>query len=270
LPGWARKTRRLALLTLFLAGCSEAEVERHWRAGEESWEQGNYARAVDEFHRVVEIAPQDDLADDALMRLGDIHHLFLNRPDDALLYYRDLLKNHPKSSRRVEARMKVAEIFRGKKDDCAMAVVEFQEVLNEGPPPETAAQAQYRMAECYFRNGEIQQARTEYETLLATWPESSWADDAQTGVGYCFLALRRYGQALKAYQKVVESSNDPDLVADARLGMATAYEETGLLPQAEGILRDLLDKHPNRELVELRLKRLEERFRRGNRRATPR
>jgi TolA-binding protein len=258
--------RPVALLFVALLGwaaCGGSEAKDLFRVGEESWHRGDYPKAIASFGKLVDVYPEDPLAEDALMRLGDINYLFLNRFDDAIMFYQDLIKKTGDRGKRVDARMKIATIYRGKKNDCRMAVVEYQEVLSDNPPDEIGAEAQYRTAMCHYQNGDFPQARTEFDILISTYPGSEYADDALAGVGHSLYALRRYRQAIKIYEKVVETSRDRDLVTDARFGIASCREEAGLLAEALAEYKAILEEHPNRAMVEDRVRNLEERIAKG-------
>lgn len=271
MPNWVKKNKAIIIkgflyasfLLVFLQACVSSEAEKIFMQGEESWHAGEYRKAVESFLQVVDAYPKDSLADDALFRLGDIHHLFLNRHDEAIIYFQDLINLYPESPKRVEARMKIAAIYRGTKGDCRRAVVEYQEVLNDDPPEETAEEAQYRIAMCYYQNGDIKQAKTEFEILAATYPGGRYTDDALSGIAHSCYALQRYEGAIEVYRKVIEISDDNNLVNDAFFGVAASYAELGSFKKAIETYRRILDDYPNRKVVEERISKLEERMKKS-------
>ena len=46
-------------LGCLLSGCSEKEVEKHFRQGNEYYSQGKYEQAIDEFQKVIKIDPNN-------------------------------------------------------------------------------------------------------------------------------------------------------------------------------------------------------------------
>jgi TolA-binding protein len=259
-PGRSSSFAVLSLFLLFVLACSASEPEKIFHQGEEAWYEGQYSLAMEDFERLVELYPEHDLADDAMMWLGDIQYLFMSRYDEAIMYYRELVNTYPESDRMIEARMKMAGIYRGKKNDCKMAVIEYEKVILENVPPETAAEAQYQIAMCHFQESNIQQAITEFEILVSDYPGSDLADDALYGLASSYYAQRRCPEAVSLYQRVADTSPDTNLVLDSRFGIGACHEETGRLQEALVIMKNLLDEHPNRRMVEHRLKRIESRI----------
>ena len=257
----------MSLLLVF--ACATPEPEKIYHQGEEAWYKGQYSLAMGNFERLVELYPEHDLADDAMMWLGDIQYLFMSRYDEAIMYYRELVNTYPESDRRIEARMKMAGIYRGKKNDCKMAVIEYEKVILEDVPLETAAKAQYQIAMCHFQGSDMRQAITEFEILVSDYPESEFADDALYGLASSYYAQRRCPEAVSLYQRVADTSSDTNLVLDSRFGIGACHEETGRLHEALDIMKELLDEHPNRRMVEHRLKRIESRIKKlGEKRIT--
>ncbi len=253
--------RHLALVyavLVLLTSCGPGEAARLYKTGEEEWQAGRYEQAVDAFARLTEAHPKDALADDALLALGDIHYLFLNRYQDALVFYVDLIERHPGSPLRSDARMKMAAIYRGKKDDRERAILEYQKVLNEKAPPETAAQAQFAIAECFSQVGNFSQAATEFEIFLSGFPESELADKARLGLAHCEYAQGQCPKAIEHYRRIEQGRAPAEVVVEARFGIASCYEESGLLGEARAAFTVLLDTHPNRPLIEERLQRIGE------------
>jgi TolA-binding protein len=243
---------------LLLASCGPGAAARLYKTGEEEWQAGRYEQAVEAFARVTEAHPKDERADDALLALGDIHYLFLNRYEDALVFYLDLIDRYPSSPLRSEARMKMASIYRGKKEDRERAILEYQKVLNEKAPPETAAEAQFAIAECFAQAGNFSQAATEYEIFLSGFPDSDLADKARLGLAHCEYAQGQCQKAIEQYRKI-EKGRAPDEVAnEARFGIASCYEESGLLAEAREEFTALLDVYPSRPLIEEHLRRIAE------------
>jgi tetratricopeptide (TPR) repeat protein len=246
-----------ALLVAALASCAPSEPDRLFREGEEAFHRGSFQQAADALGQLVELHPTDPRLDRALLTLGDLHYLFLNRPDEAMVFYRNLITAVPSSPLGLDARMKMAAIYRGRKSDCRKAVVEYQAVLDASPPPELAAEAQYRIASCYFSEGNIAQAEVEYRTLLEKYGGGLYLEETLISLGDCQAALGNPGRAMEFYRRVIENSADRTLAAQAGFGLASCLEMSGLRQEAMEAYRSVRDTHPNRQVVEERIARLE-------------
>ena len=65
---------------------------------------GEYAKAEENYLKIIQYHSYDILADDALFRLGTIYQYHLNEPDKAKMYYEKIIFEHADSIFFVEAR----------------------------------------------------------------------------------------------------------------------------------------------------------------------
>lgn len=95
---------------------------------------------------------------------------------------------------------------------------------------------------CYFRLGQLPQARTTFETFLAGTPDNV---SANTGAGYCYLRGGDFARAEGAFTKALAAEPGN---ADALGGLGLAYYRMGRAEEAAEKLEASINIVPNAEL----------------------
>ncbi len=75
--------------------------------------------------------------------------------------------------------------------ECRKAIVEYEELLAEFPPPEIAERAKFNRSRCRVELKDWDFAIAELEDFIDTYPASDLADDAMYMIGFCYLAQSR-------------------------------------------------------------------------------
>jgi len=75
----------------FLISCSE-QVDPLLQKANEEWVQGRNHSAIEIFNEVLKNHPSGTQAEEALFRLGEIHHFSLNNSTRALIYFQEVLQ----------------------------------------------------------------------------------------------------------------------------------------------------------------------------------
>ena len=133
----------------------------HFNLGEALFAQGRQLEAAREFRKASDETPNDPIAPEALLRLGDVYSDLWRRPEldptygqTALSTYQELLNRYPGSNAAKRAELRIAE-------------------LNE-----RFAFKAYKAAMFYFRLKAYDSAILYLKDLIATYPKASVAPDA--------------------------------------------------------------------------------------------
>jgi outer membrane protein assembly factor BamD len=73
------------------------------------------------------------------------------------------------------------------KGDCRKAVLAYEELLAEFPPPEIAERARFNRSKCRVELEDYDLAISELEDFIDTYPQGDLTDDAMYMVGLCYL-----------------------------------------------------------------------------------
>jgi outer membrane assembly lipoprotein YfiO len=133
----------------------------HFFLGEALYAQGRHLEAAREFRKASDETPNDPIAPDALLRLGDVYADLWRRPEldptygqTALSTYQELLNRYPGTAAAKRAELRIAE-------------------LNE-----RFAYKTYKAAVYYFRLKAYDSAILYLKDLVATYPKAAVVPDA--------------------------------------------------------------------------------------------
>lgn len=129
-------------------------------------------------------------------------------------------------------------------------------------PPPAAAQALsdealYLEVKKAFDDGDLETARTGFEKLLAAYPQSPYANNAQFWIGETYYREQWYEKAILEYQKVIENYPSGNKIPAALLKQGLAFFNIGETNNARLVLRDLVARYPNTSEADLAKQKLE-------------
>jgi outer membrane protein assembly factor BamD len=158
---WDDAIKQLERLLLeFSPGDSRIAQARFW-LGDAKFVTGAHLEAAREFRRVSDETPNDRLAPDALLRVGDVYSDLWRRPEldptygqTALSTYQELLNRYANSPAAARAQARIAEL------------------------QERFAYKEYRAAIYYFKLKAYDSAILYLKDLVATYPRAAVAPDA--------------------------------------------------------------------------------------------
>lgn len=223
------------------------------------WSNGDYPRAIREYREIVDEYPDSDLVDDALFWVGNIYYLFLQENQKAVESFRELLQKFPASNCNFEAQKNIAEIYDLKFNDYKRAIVEYQRLV-DNYSKEKASIYQFKLAMCYYKMDDFNQAETEFKLLMLKYPNSELIDDAQYQLGNCYYIQGKLEKAINAYQKAIDLNPTSDLCLDIEFNIASCYEEAEKLDIALEKYKELESKYHNKLLIERRIEKIKKRL----------
>jgi outer membrane protein assembly factor BamD len=148
------------VLLEFAPGDSRIPQARYF-LGEAKFALGNHLEAAREFRRVSDESPNQQLAPEALLRVGDVYADLWRRPEldpsygqTALATYQELVNRYPSSSAAPRAQARITEL------------------------QERFAYKEYRAGLFYFKLKAYDSAILYLKDVVATYPRSSVAPDA--------------------------------------------------------------------------------------------
>jgi tol-pal system protein YbgF len=106
-------------------------------------------------------------------------------------------------------------------------------------------QALYLEAKRAFDDGRMEASRKGFEQLIATYPKSQQADNAQFWIGETYYREKWYEKAILEYQKVIEKYPSGNKIPAALLKQGLAFVKIGETNNARLVLKELIAKHPS-------------------------
>ncbi len=123
---------------------------------------------------------------------------------------------------------------------------------------QSAPQSIYKKAYKQFEARRFTEAREQMRAFLAQYPRHELAGNALFWIGETHFNQKRYDSAILAYQDVIEKHPENRKVPAAHLKQAYSFIELGENVAARGILKTLLERHPDSDVAKFAERKLKE------------
>jgi TolA-binding protein len=251
----------LLLLGTLLAGCEifDRAAISEYEAATKRWNAGDYQTAVTLYFTLVKEHPYSSKADDALYWVGVTQFLYLGETDKALQTLRLLLKRYPGRDMASHAQWYIAQIYELGYNDYARAVAEYRKA-SEYSDREVREKSLYGLAECLFRVGKIEEARSTWIQQVTSFPKGPQSRLAYFRLGTAAFSKGDLEKAKQYYGKTLENSTDKELSMKAKFALAGCFEAEDNLAEALKLYKELEPEYSNREAIHVKIGALENRI----------
>jgi tol-pal system protein YbgF len=124
---------------------------------------------------------------------------------------------------------------------------------SSAPRIEATAREVFDRARTDFDAGHPELAAMGFQSFIEQYQESPLADDAQFMLGECYYVADRFDEALTEYERLLDTYPASDKRALAMLRGGTCLLNTGSVDRAVSMLREVMEKFPGtREAVAAR------------------
>ena len=144
-------------------------------------------------------------------------------------------------------------------DDDGMLMAPTASVAVDARSETAESQAAYRDAFALLKAGQYDQSIKGFTSYLQAYPNGQYADNAQFWVGEAYYVTRRFEPAISQYQNLIANYPESQKQAQARLKIAYSFDELGRREEAAQILIQLKRDYPESaaaQLAEQRLQRM--------------
>lgn len=123
--------------------------------------------------------------------------------------------------------------------------------------PDVSEAGMYTAAKTLLDNGDNKGARKAFETFIKDFSDSANADNAQFWIADSYYRENWYEKAILEYQKVIETYSSGNKVPAALLKQGYAFANLGEKGNARLILRELIRKYPGTSEAKIAKEKLE-------------
>lgn len=249
----------------------KVDQEVSYLLGTEEFNKGNFDEAERYFLRSLEFNINKEFNSRALYWLGQVYYQKGNYPS-AITRYEKLTNETFPEKQQLPYDLGYA-YFKSKKFDQAEQY--FTQYL-KNPKPEFKNDAELRLADINYANNDLDQAIAIYDknedatdytlyqkalalgfkndhvakitnlkSLISKYPGSDYIDDAQYEMGVAYAAQDDFTNSNDFFGKVIKSSSDKDLVANASIYRAQNYIDQNQNDKALSELRSLGEQYKN-------------------------
>ena len=134
----------------------------------------------------------------------------------------------------------------------AYTTEEIEEAVSKFSGTASAGALKLRLAKNYFDNGRYEEALAQYEALEGNAPDG-FADVPVVGKAQSLEALKRFDEALAAFDAFVQASPKGYLTLTAQLGAARCLAESGKKGEALKRLQALKDANKDDDIATARI-----------------
>ena len=120
-----------------------------------------------------------------------------------------------------------------------------------------AEQQAYQHALDILKSGRYEDAATAFREFIDAYPAGSYADNAQYWLGETYYVARRYELAIEEYRRLISTYPNSQKLTGALLKIGYSHDELGNQSEAERVLIDLVERHPQSAAAGLARKRLQ-------------
>lgn len=251
----------LLLLGIFLTGCDvfDKTANNDYEAATKRWNAGEYQTAVKLYLTLVKEHPYSSKADDALYWAGVTQFLYLGETEKALQTLRLLLKTYPRRDMAPYAQWYIAQIYELGYSEYDRAIVEYRKA-SEYANREVREKSLYSLAECLFRVGKIEEARTTWTRQVTEFPKGQQSRLAYFRLGTAAFSKGELDKSEQFYRQALEQNDDKELVIKAKFALAECLELGDNLNEALKLYKEIEPLYPNPESIQIKIKALENRI----------
>jgi TolA-binding protein len=233
-------------------------LERQFTRAEALLERGEYSRAYAKFNSIYEHHPEFRRSPEALFLAGEILHLYLDRENEALLAFLLVERDYPDREESYRAQYRSAEIFKYRLKDFDRALPVFQKLLENGLAD--GPRVQYEIADTYFRQNKLEQARIEFEYLVKTYPQTPLLPEVLFRIGATFALEGNYRDAEFIYRKITTEYPGSPFSIESQLSLASVLERKGELRAALNLLEELREQYEKPGIIDKKIAQIRERI----------
>jgi len=241
-----------------LVSCTEQNDPLIYKANEE-WIQGNNHSALELLNEVLKKNPSGPKAEEALFRIGEIHHFSLNDSTRALMFFQEVRQMNPQGPFGYKAQKYIAEIAEFGLKDYDQAIIEYQNLINY-KKDFSNGDHQYRIASIYYKKQNYDQALMELEILLENYPKSPWVEETKFKIIEILYALNRCTEVRNQYQNFNLEYSKSRFKSEMDFLVASCLEEEGNLQDAYNRFKALEGQYAYPSILKMKLVGIEKRI----------
>ena len=244
---------------LFLLSCGEKNDPLIQKANQE-WIQGHNHSALELLNEVLKNNPRGQKAEEALFRMGEIHHFSLNNSIRALFFFQEVRQLNRESPFGYKAQKYIAEIAEFSLKDYDQAIVEYQTLINFHKDEFSKGEYQFRIASIYYKKQNYHQALVELQILLENYPKSPWVEETKFKIVEILYTLNRCPEAREQYRSFNLEYSNSRFKYEMDFVVASCLEEEGHLQDAYNLFKALEGQYTYPSILKMKLLGIEKRI----------
>lgn len=220
----------------------------YFQLAENSFFSSAFGRAIEFYKKAVEVNPKGEKKEEALKKIG-LSYFELKEYEKAISVFDELIKTSPAPLFPAEVIFVKARSFEnlGQNEEAIALFEKVIELDQNKPDYGFADDGCFEIADIYYKNGDYEKAVTFYNAFNQKFPQSSLKEEILYNLGWTYLRLKKYEEAIAEFQKITQKEVSKDallkIIALCRLG--DTYLDKGEYEQAMAAYDEVLEKYFN-------------------------
>jgi len=217
----------------------------HFYLGESYFAKGKFDKARDHFKKIAPTAGV--LGKQALYGLGYSYYNLRDYPN-ASYYFKEYLKLFKKSKDELEVLLRLADCYFGMKD-FKQASANYSTAFRKFKPRNIEAREHFQFGQALYKNDNPDKAVRIFRDLQIYFPHSKYADDAQYLIGWIFFKQGDYNQAISEYFLIPNKYSNSNLIPLVYYSIGDCYFNLSNYEEAITFYNTVINEYPKSKYV---------------------
>ena len=208
---------------------SEHAADAYYGLGSSYFRQDNYQEAITNYSTLLKKFPDFPSMDRILLDLGT-SYLHTADATNAASVLQQSIEQYPEQANISEVHLKLGYAFT-MQEQYEQAIPQFG-LAAVGSNTAIAAEAQFRIGECYAKLLERDKAIVDYLKVVYLYPDQQyWVANAQFKAAAIYEEIGKEGEAMTLYQKIIATSGEQVLIEQAQKRINALSQELPDMPE---------------------------------------
>lgn len=247
------------VLLILLVGCT-SRLDQEISNAENEIERNQIQPALDRLSAIVKESQDSEQTLRALRLATKISFLDLKKFNEAIEFYRQMIVISKDENERLEAQKKIAEIYFDHLNNYEMAIVELNKLIPMIKDPVDNAKFRKNLSRAYYYQNNFEQAENEVEEFLIQEIPDEIRFEMILLKSNIFVGQKKLPAAISILRSLIKDYPEFSKKESVHLTLSVLLEEQADFIEAKNVLTEVRSWHQQPEMIDIRLKRLEERI----------
>lgn len=240
-------------------GCT-SRFDREISKSEKEIQNNQIEPALNRLSVVIKESKDEQVTLRALRIATKISFLDLKKFKEAVDLYRKVIVVSKDEDERLDAQKKIAEIYFDHLNDYGMAIIELNKLIPMIKDPVDNAKFRKNLSRAYYYQNNFEQAENEVEEFLLQEIPDEIRFEMLLLKSNIFVGQKKLPEAIQILRTLIRDYPEFSKKDNVQLTLSVLLEEQGDFIESKNVLTDVRSWHNQPEMIDIRLKRLEERI----------
>jgi tetratricopeptide (TPR) repeat protein len=220
--------------------------------------QQDYETAIIKYKQILSKNPPKEIKVKINFQLGDLYSIYLSKNDEALPFYKNIMKLSSDPLWLIKTQERMGEIYFSYLKDYEKAQTIYEKLSQFKPRLAKQDFYNFRYAISTFKNGQYTLAYKLF-TEIKNKKNHEFRTRAIYYEGLIYFQEKKWDKAVEIWRKYLKLEPRRDNIVQTKFLMANAYETMEKLKVAYNLYYSILGEYPNTEVIKNRLKAIYDR-----------